>query len=150
MNTQEYTRGVTEDCNGNSVTVPSYQQEMWGDYRHTVDTLEDLTLLVKAMGWDSIAEFTHDTDVTSDELLGRWWLTTGDSNGRQSVHIMEQNDGPPLDDDVLIAYEEQDRLMKEAGCLYHQSNQDPLMDLPEYNEHVVCRCAYCRGDDSAT
>lgn len=85
-------RGSTTDIHGNTVIIPTFQHENWGDDRHTVDTIEDLTLLVRAMGWKSLKGFTHETQTEADELLGRWWVVMGGEDGLR-IFVMEKNDG---------------------------------------------------------
>lgn len=68
----------TEDCDGNEIEIPTLNiDNSDGDEYNKVSTPEDFYLLVKAMGWVTVAEFESETGASMIELLGKFWLLMG-------------------------------------------------------------------------
>lgn len=67
----------TTNCNGEEIEIATLQEHEDGE-RVRVDTLADFELCVKAMGWESTAQFEEETGVTAQELLGFFWCVVHD------------------------------------------------------------------------
>jgi hypothetical protein len=61
------------DCNGDDVEIPSLEEHDDGEMVK-VSNMADFELLVKAMGWPSVAEFEFDTARYAEDLIGKFWV----------------------------------------------------------------------------
>ena len=82
-----YRSGMEEDHPA-EIEIPTLQEDDGEDLYYKVDTREDFTLLVDAMGFNSIKEFEQSTGVDAEYLIGKWWMLHGWA-GMNKIFIKE-------------------------------------------------------------
>lgn len=84
--------GIFYDCSGDPVEIPTFQEHPKNEEYIRVETEDDMTLLVKAMGFEDREDFDAECQIPSSDLVGKWFCLMGKANGRldkQPVFIME-------------------------------------------------------------
>lgn len=62
--------------------IMSYEyMEQEGESWEMVTNMNDMTLLIKNMQYESVAEFEEKTGAKAVELIGKWWQLMGDRGG---------------------------------------------------------------------
>jgi hypothetical protein len=77
---------VFHSVNG-PVEIPSLVEDADGEMIK-VDSFEDLTTLICAMGFDNLFEFESLTGVEAEKLLRRWWYY----GNRDRIYVPEQDE----------------------------------------------------------
>jgi hypothetical protein len=65
----------TTNVNGVGVEIATLKQIVCGDGEvfERVENTEDFILLLRCLGWDSVAQFEQETGVSATQLLGVYW-----------------------------------------------------------------------------
>ena len=82
------------DFNGEMVEIPTFEEDENGEYLK-VQTIGDMEILIKAMGFLSIQDFNQECEKPAEELVGKFFCIMGKAAGRfhkQPVFLKDETE----------------------------------------------------------